>query len=222
MKTLHIAYLGAAVSTVATLAGISHARALDGWIDGRQPIFQSDIRQEQERTDRQRAAYHPQYPAFMQGGPQPDIVPTAPPVVSLSKHETPGTIIIDTHGRRLYYVLDGDKAYQYPISVGRIGFTWTGTEKISRVAAWPTWTPPPAMISRQPWLPRTMTGGINNPLGAKALYLGQTEYRIHGTNDPKSIGFASSSGCFRMMNQHVMHLATLAGVGTQVRIVSRY
>ena len=196
---------------------------MDGWIDGRRPVFESDIRRERELRERERmAAYRERYPEFMTGGPQPAIAPVAPPVVDLPKPEPAGTIIIDTRGRKLYYVLPENKAYQYPISVGRIGFTWTGTERISRVAAWPTWTPPQEMIARQPWLPRTMTGGINNPLGAKALYLGNTLYRIHGTNDPKSIGLASSSGCFRMMNGHVTHLATMAGIGTEVRVVSRY
>jgi lipoprotein-anchoring transpeptidase ErfK/SrfK len=142
--------------------------------------------------------------------------------VSLNKSENPGTIIVDTGGKRLFYVLEGNRAYQYPISVGREGFTWTGTERISRIADWPTWTPPAEMRQREPWLPITMSGGINNPLGAKALYLGNTLYRIHGTNDPRTIGRAASSGCFRMMNHHVIHLATLAGVGTQVRVVSRY
>jgi lipoprotein-anchoring transpeptidase ErfK/SrfK len=222
VNTFRMTFFAAAVSTSAKFADLHHAAALDSWIDGRTPLFESDIRRQQRDLERQRASYHFQYPAYMQGGPQPDIAPIAPPIVPLTKPEKPGTIIIDTHGRRLYYVLEGNKAYQYPISVGRMGFTWTGTQTISRVAAWPTWTPPPEMISRQPWLPRTMTGGVNNPLGAKALYLGQSEYRIHGTNDPKSIGLASSSGCFRMMNQHVLHLATLAGVGTEVRVVARY
>ena len=193
---------------------------MEGWQDGR-PAFSNQFR-DQQQADRERASYHTQFPAYMTGGPQTPIAPVAPPVVSLGKSEPVNTIIIDTAGRRLFYVLPGNRAYQYPISVGRIGFTWTGTEKISKVADWPTWTPPAEMIQRQPWLPRTMTGGVNNPLGAKALYLGNSLYRIHGTNDPKTIGFASSSGCFRMMNQHVMHLSTLAGVGTQVRIVAHY
>ena len=223
MHTLRIACLGVAAWSLASFAGSPCATAMEGWLDGARPVFQSDIRREQERLDRERAqTYHTRYPEHMEGGGQPPIAPVAPPVVALSKSEPAGTIIIDTHGRRLYYVLPDNKAYQYPISVGRVGFTWTGSEKISRVEAWPTWTPPAEMIARQPWLPRTMTGGVNNPLGAKALYLGNSLYRIHGTNDPKTIGFASSSGCFRMMNHHVMHLATLAGVGTEVRVVARY
>jgi lipoprotein-anchoring transpeptidase ErfK/SrfK len=114
------------------------------------------------------------------------------------------------------------QAYQYPISVGREGFTWTGVEQISRVVDWPDWHPPAEMRQRQPELPKKMTGGLRNPLGAKALYLGNTLYRIHGTNDASTIGQAASSGCFRMMNEHVMHLSRLAEVGTVVKVVRRW
>jgi len=107
----------------------------------------------------------------------------------------------------------------YPISVGREGFSWTGTETISRTQAWPDWHPPQEMRERDPRLPEKMTGGTRNPLGAMALYLGTTLYRIHGTNDVKSIGQAQSSGCFRMMNASVLHLAGVAGVGTMVTVV---
>ena len=130
-----------------------------------------------------------------------------------------GTVVIDTAGRKLYYVINATSAYRYPISVGRDGFTWTGTEKISRVADWPDWHPPKEMRERDASLPEKMTGGLRNPLGAKALYLGNSLYRIHGTNDLKTIGYAASSGCFRMMNHHVVHLASLAGVGTTVHVV---
>jgi lipoprotein-anchoring transpeptidase ErfK/SrfK len=223
VNILRIAYIGASVWGFAMTASASSTLALDGWTDGRSPVFESDIRREQQRLERERTSvWRTRYPEFMTGGGQPNITPVAPPIVPLTKPEPAGTIIIDTRARRLYYVLPNNTAYQYPISVGRLGFTWTGTEKISKVADWPTWTPPPEMIARQPWLPRTMTGGVDNPLGAKALYLGNSLYRIHGTNDPKTIGFASSSGCFRMMNHHVVHLATLAGVGTEVRVVARY
>lgn len=218
MNFCRLASIGLLGWTVTAFVMPQPAAAIGDWSDDGKPIFRSDILREQQRFERRQTVY----PAFMTGGPQPAIAPTAPPVVPLSKPEPAGTIIVDTGGRRLFYVLPENKAYQYPISVGRVGFTWTGTQKISRIAEWPTWTPPAEMIARQPWLPRTMTGGVNNPLGAKALYLGDSLYRIHGTNDPKSIGFASSSGCFRMMNQHVIHLSTLAGVGTEVRVVSRY
>lgn len=196
--------------------------AMEGWVDGK-PIFRSDVIREQKRRERLRESRRRKaYPALMQGGSRPRIAPEAPPIVTLAKAEPAGTIIIDSGGRRLLYTLPGNEAYEYPISVGRQGFAWTGTEKISRIAAWPDWHPPADMRRRQPYLPKKMTGGLNNPLGAKALYLGKTLYRIHGTNDPKSIGRASSSGCFRMMNKHVMHLANLADIGTQVRVVAKY
>jgi lipoprotein-anchoring transpeptidase ErfK/SrfK len=128
----------------------------------------------------------------------------------------PGTVVIDTSGRKLYLVTSSTSALRYPVSVGREGFTWTGTEKISRVADWPDWHPPEEMRERDPKLPMKMTGGLYNPLGAKALYLGKSLYRIHGTSDPRSIGRAASSGCFRMMNGHVVDLASRVGIGTRV------
>lgn len=197
------------------------------WSGSGAPVFQSDIDKRERELEAQRAErrknYGPVvYPRFMDGGGKPDIKPQEPPIAYLDKGEEPGTIIVDTGGRQLYYVLPGKKAYVYPISVGREGFEWTGTEKISRVADWPSWTPPPEMHKRQPGLPITVSGGVINPLGAKALYLGSSIYRIHGTNNERSIGRASSSGCFRMMNEHVVHLATLAKVGTTVRVVANY
>lgn len=156
------------------------------------------------------------------GGPRPSIAPKAPQTIAFPNSETPGTIIIDTSARRLYYVLSNSSAYSYPVSVGREGFSWTGTEQVSRVAAWPDWHPPAEMRKRQPELPKKMLGGLRNPLGAKAIYLGNTLYRIHGTNDTKSIGRASSSGCFRMANGHVMHLAKLVNVGTTVKVVKSW
>jgi lipoprotein-anchoring transpeptidase ErfK/SrfK len=160
-------------------------------------------------------------PPLLEGGPRPAISPTAPPVVAFAGGYGAGTIIIDTSARTLYYTLSSTTAYKYPISVGREGFTWTGTENISRVVAWPDWRPPAEMKERKPELPDVMTGGIRNPLGAKALYLGNSLYRIHGTNDVTSIGQAASSGCFRMTNGHVTHLANVAGVGTTVRVMNR-
>ena len=194
---------------------------------GNTPVFQSDLersqrQQEAERAERRKTSGDVPYPKYMDGGGKPDIKPEKPPVVYLEGNEQPGTIIVDTSGRKLYYVLPGKQAYAYPISVGRDGFTWTGTERISRIAEWPTWTPPPEMRQRQPGLPVTVSGGVINPLGAKALYLGNSIYRIHGTNNDRTIGRASSSGCFRMMNEHVTHLATLARIGTTVRVVSSY
>jgi len=216
---------GALCWAVTLFAASPQAIAQDEWIYG-QPVFRSDILREQRLLQREREARRQQsnvnYPEFMTGGARPEIVPEAPQTVALLRAENPGTIIIDSGGRRLFYVLPGNQAYEYPISVGREGFAWTGTENISRIAAWPDWNPPAEMRVREPGLPKTMTGGLKNPLGAKALYLGNTLYRIHGTNDARSIGMAASSGCFRMMNEHVTHLATLAGIGTQVRVVASY
>jgi len=158
-------------------------------------------------------------PVTRSGGQRPAIVPVAPPKVAFRSSYPVNSIVIDSEGRALYYILSDSEAYQYPISVGREGFSWSGTEVISRKQEWPDWHPPKEMIARDPRLPDKMTGGLKNPLGALALYLGNTLYRIHGTNDPKSIGRAASSGCFRMMNENVLHLATLAGVGTQVTVV---
>jgi lipoprotein-anchoring transpeptidase ErfK/SrfK len=157
----------------------------------------------------------------MEGGGKPYIAPVAPRVVYFPSREAAGTILIDTEARRLYYVLSKEEAFDYPISVGREGFTWTGTETISRVQEWPDWIPPKEMLEREPRYPELMYGGIKNPLGAMALYLGSSLYRIHGTNDPKTIGQAASSGCFRMMNEHVVHLASMAKVGTVVKVMPR-
>ena len=131
-----------------------------------------------------------------------------------------GTIIVNTSERRLYYTLGNGRAIKYGIGVGREGFTWAGSNRISRKAEWPGWTPPPQMSRREAAkgrkLPAYMPGGPENPLGARALYLGSTLYRIHGTNQPWTIGQAMSSGCIRMANDDVMHLYELAGVGTRV------
>ena len=160
-------------------------------------------------------------PDELDGGGQPNISPVAPPKVPFSNKYGASSIVIDTVGRKLYYVLSSSQAYQYPIAVGRQGFTWTGTEKISRKVDWPDWTPPAEMLERKPELPSHMTGGIRNPLGAIAMYLGGSLYRIHGTNDSKSIGTAASSGCIRMTNGHVTHLASIAGIGTTVRVLDK-
>lgn len=130
--------------------------------------------------------------------------------------EAPGTIIIATSERHLYVVQGNGRALRYGIGVGRDGFQWQGLLKISRKAEWPDWTPPPEMIVRQPYLPRFMAGGPGNPLGARALYLGATVYRIHGTNRPDTIGTAVSSGCFRLVNADVADLYERIPVGTKV------
>jgi lipoprotein-anchoring transpeptidase ErfK/SrfK len=128
----------------------------------------------------------------------------------------PGTIIIDTAERHLYLIESQTRALRYGIGVGRLGFTWAGLLQITRKSEWPDWRPPPEMIARQPYLPRFMAGGPGNPLGARAMYLGNTEYRIHGTNAPETIGQAVSSGCFRLVNDDVVDLYTRVPVGTHV------
>jgi hypothetical protein len=153
------------------------------------------------------------------GGSRPFIQPVTPPIVAFNGPYAPRSVVIDTRGRKLYYVLSNTSAYAYAIGVGRQGFTWTGREKVSRISDWPDWYPPTDMRKRKPELPTRMLGGIRNPLGVKAIYLGNTLYRIHGTNDPKSIGKAESSGCFRMLNENVLHLASLVTVGTEVTVV---
>lgn len=224
MRASRIALLCVLVSAM-TVAEAPQGQAQGRWVNGSY-VFQSDIDRQREKREAERAkrrsANPTAYPRYMKGGARPDITPEKPPIVYLDRNEEPGTIIVDTEGRRLFYTLPGKRAYQYPISVGRQGFTWTGTERVSRIASWPSWTPPPEMRRRQPGLPITVSGGVINPLGAKALYLGSSIYRIHGTNNERSIGRASSSGCFRMMNEHVVHLATLARIGTKVRVVKSY
>ncbi len=162
----------------------------------------------------------PRGPAFLDGGPRPSIAPSSPSVVQVSTGQPVGTIVIDQSARKLYLTQSATSALVYPISVGRDGFQWTGREKISRVADWPDWHPPAEMRQRQPELPEKMSGGLNNPLGAKALYLGNSLYRIHGSNT-RTVGSASSSGCFRMMNSHVVDLASRVGVGTTVVVRAR-
>jgi lipoprotein-anchoring transpeptidase ErfK/SrfK len=131
----------------------------------------------------------------------------------------PGTIIVSTKERRLYYVLGNGKALKYGVGVGRPGFEWGGSKTVTRKAEWPGWTPPPQMLKRRPDLPRHMPGGPENPLGARALYLGSTLYRIHGSNEPDTIGQAVSSGCIRMMNEDVIDLYERVKVGTRVVVV---
>jgi lipoprotein-anchoring transpeptidase ErfK/SrfK len=131
-------------------------------------------------------------------------------------NEAPGTVIIDTPGRFLYLVQENNRAMRYGIGVGRDGFQWNGLLRITRKAEWPDWTPPPEMIERQPYLPRWMAGGPGNPMGARALYLGNTIYRIHGTNAPDTIGHAVSSGCFRLANEEIMDLYERVPVGSKV------
>ncbi|SDS91499.1 Lipoprotein-anchoring transpeptidase ErfK/SrfK [Bradyrhizobium canariense] len=139
--------------------------------------------------------------------------------VAFATKEPAGTIVVDTPNTYLYYVLGGGRAIRYGVRVGRDGFTWTGVQKITRKAEWPDWHPPPEMIDRQPYLPRFMAGGPGNPLGARAMYLGSTVYRIHGTNQPSTIGKFVSSGCIGMLNDDVSDLFDRAKVGTRVVVL---
>jgi lipoprotein-anchoring transpeptidase ErfK/SrfK len=140
-------------------------------------------------------------------------------VVSYATREAPGTIIIDTPNTYLYLVLGNGQAMRYGIGVGRDGFTWSGVQSITKKAEWPDWTPPAEMIARQPYLPRYMAGGPGNPLGARAMYLGGTIYRIHGTNAPGTIGTHVSSGCIRLTNEDVADLYSRVNVGTKVIVL---
>jgi lipoprotein-anchoring transpeptidase ErfK/SrfK len=139
-----------------------------------------------------------------------------PQPVYYRSNEPPGTIIIQTEDRFLYLIQDSKTAIRYGIGVGREGFQWSGLVKVVRKQEWPDWRPPPEMIQRQPYLPRFMAGGPGNPMGARALYLGGTVYRIHGTNQPKTIGYAVSSGCIRLVNPDIINLYDRVPVGTKV------
>ena len=139
--------------------------------------------------------------------------------VDYPTNEAPGTVIIDTQNTYLYYVLGSGKAIRYGIGVGREGFTWSGVKTVERKAEWPDWTPPPEMIARSPYLPRFMAGGVTNPLGARAMYLSGTFYRIHGTNAPSTIGSRATAGCIRMANEDVMDLYDRVKVGAKVVVL---
>ena len=167
--------------------------------------------------------------AEMTIGDQPGYVPTPeeekvapqyrPQPVFFRTSQPPGTIVIYTNERFLYLVQGGGRAIRYGIGVGREGFIWQGLQKISRKQEWPDWRPPPEMIKRQPYLPRHMKGGPGNPLGARAMYIGPTIYRIHGTHDPDSVGEADSSGCIRLTNPDVIDLYERVKVGAKVIVV---
>ena len=172
--------------------------------------------------------YNPAFPQYAPQTAQPGEVPSGTDelpaalrkqVVTYTSAEPAGTLIIDTANTFLYLTLGNGKALRYGIGVGRDGFTWSGIETISRKAEWPDWIPPAEMIARQPYLPRWVGGGPGNPLGARALYLGNTDYRIHGTNDPSTIGKHVSSGCIRMRNEDVIDLFGRVDLGTKVVVL---
>jgi lipoprotein-anchoring transpeptidase ErfK/SrfK len=161
-------------------------------------------------------------PDIMGGGP--NFVQGSSPIpkatVYFNGNYAPGTIVVNTAERRLYLVLPNGQALRYGIGVGRDGFRWGGVHKITAKKEWPSWTPPAEMLARRHDIPRHMAGGINNPLGARALYLGSTLYRIHGSNEPETIGQAVSSGCFRMTNDDVTDLYNRVSVGATVVVLN--
>lgn len=185
-----------AFMTVAS-SGLAHAQFLDDRFSGGAPI---------DRQSRMYGGYG--------GGSS-----IAKTTVSYPGPYSPGTVIVNTAERRLYLVVDGGQAIRYGIGVGRVGFTWAGTTAISAKKEWPDWTPPSQMLARRPDLPRHMKGGLENPLGARAMYLGSSLYRIHGSNEPETIGQAVSSGCFRMTNEDVVDLYDRVRVGAKVVVL---
>ncbi|MGU3538264.1 L,D-transpeptidase [Methylobacterium sp. A54F] len=168
----------------------------------------------------QQGAYAPGYGQGVQAAPQAQVQPIPRELVRFDGAYKPGTIVVVTAERRLYYVLPNGEAIRYGVGVGRPGFTWSGVKTVTAKREWPSWTPPAAMIARRPDLPRYMAGGIENPLGARAMYIGNTEYRIHGSNEPDTIGQAVSSGCIRMTNDDVTDLYERVKVGAKVVVLN--
>ncbi len=165
------------------------------------------------------AATHQADLALLSGTASTTVAGSTRRMVEYSGQHAPGTIIIDNSERSLTFVMHDGKAMRYAVGIGREGFAWTGTQTITRTAEWPDWRPPAQMLARRPDLPRFMAGGRDNPLGARALYLGSTLWRIHGSNEPATIGQAVSSGCIRMMNDDVIDLHARVRVGTRVVVV---
>jgi len=203
MKPIRLARNAAAIATMVVAATLSTAASANPFFlfAPFQPLPQAPVERAMPGTDEQAPAHLRRQ------------------VVDYRSHEAPGTVIIDTPNTYLYLVLGNGKAMRYGIGVGREGFTWSGTQTISRKAEWPDWTPPAEMIARQPYLPRHMAGGPGNPLGARAMYLGNTIYRIHGTNDPSTIGGRVSSGCIRLTNEDVVDLYSRVNIGSKVVVL---
>jgi lipoprotein-anchoring transpeptidase ErfK/SrfK len=210
---------------------LPRAEADDDYAEPQPPYYQAPTRGRATDAEANAAPTGPQqvdarYAALPpedqpETGPRKELPPQLRrALVDYVTNESAGTIVIDTPNTYLYFVLGNGKALRYGIGVGREGFTWAGTEKISRMAQWPDWNPPEQMIERQPYLPRFMAGGDGNPLGARALYLGDTLYRIHGTNQPSTIGSFVSSGCIRLTNEDVTDLYSRVKVGTRVVVLS--
>jgi lipoprotein-anchoring transpeptidase ErfK/SrfK len=173
--------------------------------------------QQQEQYRQQHASLQPM--ALHQGYEATTTSRIPREIVSYGGPYAPGTVVVNTTERRLYLIMPGHQAMRYGIGVGKQGFQWAGMQKISRKQEWPDWTPPAEMLQRRPDLPRYMAGGPENPLGARALYLGSSLYRIHGSNEPDTIGHAVSSGCIRMLNEDVADLYDRVQVGTTVVVL---
>jgi lipoprotein-anchoring transpeptidase ErfK/SrfK len=204
-------FAGALLLAPAILCGGASAQVL-GYASTPQTAFPSD-----------NMMLAPVEPALTDDGDGASVVPQRlrRTIVSFETREAPGTVIVDTGNTALYYVLGQGRAIRYGVGVGREGFTWSGVQTISRKAEWPDWHPPAQMIARQPYLPRFMAGGPGNPLGARAMYLGSSDYRIHGTNDPSTIGKFVSSGCIRLTNEDVADLFSRVDVGTRVVVLPK-
>jgi lipoprotein-anchoring transpeptidase ErfK/SrfK len=200
LKTVAAIATVVAATTISTAAFANPFEAIFGRQEQQQPAPQASAYANPNEDGSERADFRRQ-------------------VVNYRTSEAPGTIIVDTPNTYLYLVMPGGKAMRYGIGVGREGFTWSGVKTIERKAEWPDWTPPPEMIQRQPYLPRFVAGGASNPLGARAMYLSGSVYRIHGTNAPSTIGTQVSSGCIRMVNEDVMDLYSRVQVGTKVVVL---
>ena len=204
--TSALIFAGALLLAPAILSSAASAQVL-GYASSSQGSFPSD-----------NIMLAPAQPSLSDEGDSSGVVPERlrRAVIAFDTREAPGTVIIDTGNTALYYVLGQGRAVRYGVGVGREGFTWSGVQTISRKAEWPDWHPPAEMVARQPYLPRFMAGGPGNPLGARAMYLGSSVYRIHGTNDPSTIGKFVSSGCIRLTNEDVADLFSRVNVGTRV------
>jgi lipoprotein-anchoring transpeptidase ErfK/SrfK len=208
--TSALIFAGALLLAPALLSSAARAQVL-GFVSASRGSFPSDN------------MLAPAQPALSDEGDGSGVVPERlrRAVIAFDTREAPGTVIIDTGNTALYYVLGQGRAIRYGVGVGRDGFTWSGVQTISRKAEWPDWHPPAEMIARQPYLPRFMAGGPGNPLGARAMYLGSSAYRIHGTNDPSTIGKFVSSGCIRLTNEDVADLFSRVDVGTRVVVLPK-
>ena len=195
------------IALIATLSGgVANAEPLFAYLD--QPEAQVLVEPQVDQFVPADQAEDVQLPARLQRQ-----------IVDYATKEAPGTVIVDTPHTYLYLVLGSGKAMRYGIGVGREGFTWSGVKQVARKAEWPDWYPPAAMLARQPYLPRMTAGGPGNPLGARAMYIGGTEYRIHGTNDPTTIGKRVSSGCIRLTNEDVKDLYERVKIGAKVIVL---